>query len=228
MDASKRFKHTLKREGTVKLNLASIRNVYCVGRNYALHAAELGNQKPSNPMFFSKPTHSLVKADGRTLSLPGDRGLIHYETEFVIHLARPYVEGLPIEQIVDSFAIGIDFTLRDEQEQLKSKGYPWLVAKGFRNAAVLSTFFPFDSIDACRDKEFSLHKNGVQVQVGCIRDMIFDLRTLLRSCSQQLGLDAGDIIYTGTPSGVGEIADGDQLHLFWDQKNIGDVRITLS
>ncbi len=99
----------------------SIRNIYCVGRNYALHAKELQNEVPTAPFLFSKPTHALAEAKGQEVILPGDRGSIHFEVELVIRIGRPYEKGIKVDDIVDGMAVGIDFTLRDVQNELKKK-----------------------------------------------------------------------------------------------------------
>jgi 2-keto-4-pentenoate hydratase/2-oxohepta-3-ene-1,7-dioic acid hydratase in catechol pathway len=208
--------------------MESIRNIYCVGRNYALHAAELGNEVPKSPMVFSKPTHALVQARGQKIDFPGDRGEIHYETEFVIHIAKPYETGMNVEDVVDQFAIGIDFTLRDVQSELKKKGHPWLLAKGFPNSAVITELREFHGADACKNHFFSLIKNGEQVQRGNISEMIFDLETIIQFCSAHFGLGPGDLIYTGTPAGVGAIKSGDHLQLKWGEEILGECYINLT
>lgn len=205
-----------------------IHNIFCVGRNYQLHAAELGNQVPSSPMIFSKPTHALVEANGQNVFLPSNQGEIHYETEFVIHLSQSYKKGIQVEEIVDQIALGIDFTLRDVQSNLKAKGHPWLLAKGFRNSALITSFHPFLGVDPCKKTDFSLLKNGLQIQKGNISDMIFDLQTIIDFCGEQFGLGQGDLIYTGTPAGVGKVIDGDHLQLFWGDEKWGEVTIRLS
>jgi fumarylpyruvate hydrolase len=207
--------------------MESIRNIFCVGRNYRLHAEELGNEVPKAPFLFNKPTHALVAADGREIRLPADRGSIHHEVELVIHIAKPYEKGMQVEDAVDRMALGIDFTLRDVQNELKKKGHPWLAAKGFLRSAVLTDFRPFPGVEACKSTDFSLWKNGQLVQNGNIRDMLFDLQTILDFTSDHYGLSAGDIIYTGTPAGVGPVADGDRLILRWGEETWGECTIRL-
>jgi len=192
--------------------LESIRNIYCVGRNYAQHAKELGNDVPEEPMIFSKPTHALHPAEG-TLRLPGSIGEIHYETELVVHIASAYEQGKPLDQIIDGIALGIDWTARDVQTTLKEKRHPWLLAKGFRHSAVLGPFLPFHSLSEFEQLHFSLLKNGQLVQSGSPQQMIFPLEQLLVYIDQKFGLGKGDIIYTGTPAGVGAVQTGDQLEL---------------
>lgn len=157
----------------------SIRNIYCVGRNYVLHAKELQNDVPTSPFLFSKPTHALVEAKGQEVILPGDRGSVHYEVELVIRMGKPYEKGIKVDDIVDGMAVGIDFTLRDVQSELKKKSYPWLLAKGFPNSAVLSNFIAFPGVEECKKTDFALLKNGEQVQLGNIQNMIFDMQTIV-------------------------------------------------
>jgi fumarylpyruvate hydrolase len=203
----------------------TIRNIYCVGRNYRLHAEELGNEVPKSPLIFSKPTHALIQANGQEISLPVGQGKVHYEAELVIHISRPYEAGIQVEKIVDQFALGIDLTLRDVQSRLKEKGHPWLLAKGFPNSAIITEFRKFPGVAACQAVDFSLVQNGNRVQQGNIRDTVFDLQTLIDFCGIHLGLDKGDLLYTGTPAGVGEVNHGDHLQLFWGKDMLGECRI---
>ncbi|WHY68951.1 fumarylacetoacetate hydrolase family protein [Neobacillus sp. SuZ13] len=199
----------------------AIQNIYCVGRNYKLHAQELNNEVPTSPFLFVKPTHSLILADGRDVKLPGDRGAVHYEVELIIHISKEYEKGMKVEELVDRIALGIDFTLRDVQSELKQKGYPWLLAKGFPNSGVLTKFIEFPGVEDCKKIDFSLMKNGEQVQRGNIKDMLFDLRTIIDFVALNFGLGKGDIIFTGTPAGVGAVLDGDRFSLNWGQEELG-------
>ncbi|QHW31696.1 fumarylacetoacetate hydrolase family protein [Paenibacillus rhizovicinus] len=192
--------------------MEEIRNIYCVGRNYALHAKELGNDVPEEPMIFSKPTHALHPASGK-LALPGTIGEIHYELEVVVRIRTAYKPGMKADELIDGIALGIDLTARDVQSQLKEKRHPWLLAKGFIGSAVLAPFQPFEGGEAFENLTFSLMKNEETVQSGSPRDMIFSLQQLIDFIGTRMGLGAGDIIYTGTPAGVGPLADGDTLEL---------------
>lgn len=205
----------------------SIRNIYCVGRNYVLHAKELNNEVPTSPFLFTKPTHALVQASGQEIQLPGDRGEVHYEVELVIHIGKPYKKGLSVDEIVDKMALGIDFTLREVQGELKKKGLPWLLAKGFPNSALITPFIPFPGEENLKKTNFSLWKNGERVQCGNIEEMIFSLQIQIDFVAEHFGLGEGDIIYTGTPAGVGAIAHGDYLSLRWGEDTLGECRIVL-
>ena len=205
----------------------TIRNIYCIGRNYRLHAEELGNEVPKSPLVFLKPTHSLAKANGQIISLPGNKGDVHYEAEWVLRIARPVTVGTPVDEAVSHMGLGIDFTLRDVQSKLKKKGHPWLPAKGFPNSAVLTTFMLFPGLKACESKSFSLFKNQKRVQRGKIDDMIFSPQQLVDYCAEHFGLGEGDIIFTGTPAGVGKVEENDHLELYWENENekLGDCLI---
>lgn len=206
--------------------METIRNIYCVGRNYASHAKELKNDIPTSPFLFSKPTHALIEAGGQEINLPGDRGDIHYEVELVIHIAKSYEKGMKVDELVDRMALGIDFTLRDVQSELKKKGYPWLLAKGFPNSAVITQFIEFPGIENCKQFDFALWKNGEQVQRGNIQNMIFDLQTIIDFSALHFGLGKGDIIFTGTPEGVGPAAEGDHFALKWAENTLGKFSVS--
>jgi fumarylpyruvate hydrolase len=207
--------------------MKNIRNIYCVGRNYVLHAQELNNEVPTSPFLFSKPTHALALAAGHDVLLPGDRGSVHYEAELVIEIARDYKPGMKVEDIVDRMALGIDFTLRDVQDGLKKKGHPWLLAKGFPNSAVITKFVPFPGIEQCSKTDFALIKNGQQVQLGNIKDMLFNLQTIIDFSALHFGIAKGDIIYTGTPQGVGPVTNNDHFALVWGDEELGNLTVLL-
>ncbi|WP_274365506.1 fumarylacetoacetate hydrolase family protein [Paenibacillus thermotolerans] len=202
------------------------RNVYCVGRNYAEHAKELGNSVPKSPLIFLKPSHAIVPMEGE-LTLPAGVGEIHHEAELVLHVAKAYTPGARVEELIDRIGLGLDFTLRDVQSELKKQGQPWLPAKGFRGSAPLTALFPFPGTERTEAAEFSLRKNGETVQRGFARDMIFPLRTIIDFIGNQYGLGAGDLIFTGTPSGVGKVEAGDRLELYWEGALLGASTVRL-
>lgn len=204
-----------------------IGNIFCVGRNYRLHAEELGNAIPEQPMLFLKPTHALVPMDGRKIRLPKDRGLIHYEAELVLHIGRAYEKGIAVDDLVDQFALGIDFTLRDVQSRLKEQGHPWLAAKGFLNSAFIGPFRENPGVHMLKQKDFTLYQNGKLVQRGNIGEMIFSLQEIVDYCAAHFGLDQGDLIYTGTPAGVGAVHDQDHLLLKWGDDPAGESIIQI-
>jgi fumarylpyruvate hydrolase len=205
----------------------TIRNVFCVGRNYKAHAEELGNELPKEPMLFTKPTHALAAMDGSEVEIPGNRGEVHYEAELVLHIGSAYKPGMRADELIDRMAFGIDLTLRDVQSVIKSKGLPWLPAKGFLGAAPLGAWMEFPGTDALAVKDFTLMKNGHEVQRGNVSRMIFDVQTIVDYCAANYGLGAGDVIFTGTPEGVGPVGDGDLFELQWGGAPAGSCLIRL-
>lgn len=205
----------------------NIRNVYCVGRNYKAHAEELGNELPKEPMLFTKPTHALTAMDGGEVSVPGSRGEVHYEAELVLHIGSAYVPGKRADELVDRMAFGLDLTLRDVQSVIKSKGTPWLPAKGFLRSAPLGGWMPFPGTASLADRDFTLRKNGTEVQRGNVSRMIFDIQTIIDYCAAHYGIGPGDIIFTGTPEGVGPVKNGDRFELAWGGEAAGSCVIKL-
>ncbi|MCM3762160.1 fumarylacetoacetate hydrolase family protein [Alkalihalobacillus oceani] len=203
----------------------NVGNIYCIGRNYVKHAEELGNAVPEEPLLFSKPTHALVQADGREIILPQDKGEIHHELEIVLQMKREVKAGDRVADVVGAMALGVDLTLRDVQSALKKKGHPWLRAKGFKQSAIVGPFWEFTSVEDCKQVDFSLVKNGEVVQKGNISHMIFDFQTIIDECADCFGLGEGDLIYTGTPEGVGPLTSGDAYQLFWGEDEKGSFRV---
>jgi fumarylpyruvate hydrolase len=202
---------------------ANIRNIYCVGRNYRAHATELGNEVPDKPMIFIKPTHALVSMNGDAVKLPNGQGDIHFEGELIVHIGKPYYPGISVDELVDQFTLGVDFTLRDIQSEIKKKGQPWLPAKGFLGSAPIADFRPFPGVGELLSKDFKLVQNGAIAQTGNVQNMIFDLQVIVDFIAQHYGLGEGDIIYTGTPEGVGPVQDGDHLELVWGDQTFGSM-----
>lgn len=210
--------------------MEAIQNIFCVGRNYAAHIAELNNSKPAEPVWFMKPSHSLVKIEGtqeaQEVALPWEKGAIHYEVELVIQLKEDYLPNTPIDKLVGKVALGIDFTLRDLQSELKTKQLPWLRAKGFKNSAIITPSLPFSTLADIPTTEFSLKVNETTVQVGHISEMIFSISELLDSCWEQFDLRAGDIIFTGTPAGVGQTQAGDFFQLYLNKGCLSEFTVS--
>ena len=185
----------------------------CIGRNYAAHAAELGNDRPDRPIVFLKPG-SAVLPNNKPFYYPEFSQDIHYELELVIKIAKNgrHVQPPFALDYVASVGLGLDLTARDLQQQCKEKGHPWEIAKAFDNSAPLSQdFLPPDAFADLNDIEFMLEKNGEEVQHGHSRNMIFPLTDLICYVSQYLRLQKGDLLFTGTPEGVGPLVVGDEL-----------------
>jgi 2-keto-4-pentenoate hydratase/2-oxohepta-3-ene-1,7-dioic acid hydratase in catechol pathway len=187
--------------------------IFCIGRNYAAHAAELGNKAPGKPMVFMKPPTALLP-NNKPFYYPEYSKDIHFETELVIRIAKNgrHVQPQFAMDYVGAVGLGLDLTARDLQNELKAKGHPWEIAKGFDNSAPLSkVFFDPEAFADLNDIEFRMEKNGEEVQHGHSRNMIFDLTTLICHVSQFFRLQKGDLLFTGTPEGVGPITPGDEL-----------------
>ncbi|GAB4074657.1 fumarylacetoacetate hydrolase family protein [Barrientosiimonas marina] len=207
----------------------AIRNIFCVGRNYADHATELGDTVPGEPMIFSKPTNALVHADDRTVRYPENQGAVHHELEVVLYVGKDVLsDDFAVDDVVSKMALGVDMTLRDVQEELKQEGKPWLLAKGFKNAAVVTEFWDFPGEAACREAYFKLTRDGEVVQTGNINDMIFSFHDIMTYIQAHFGLREGDIIYTGTPEGVGPVSDGETYELWWGDTLQGQFGVSMA
>lgn len=203
------------------------RNIYCIGRNYKLHALELGNEVPDEPLVFTKPTHAVVPMDGSVVELPGGLGEVHFELEIVLRIGRAYEQGIDTELCIDGMTLGLDLTLRDVQSKLKAKGQPWLAAKGFKASAPLSGWLPYPGAAALTENEFVLLRNGEEAQRGNAGDMLFHVSELIEYVGEHYGLGAGDLIFTGTPAGVAALRDGDQLEAIWAGAAVGSCTVKL-
>lgn len=193
--------------------------IICIGRNYADHAKELNNPVPKAPMIFMKPPSALLVND-KPLYYPDFTEDLHYEAEIVLKICRNgrHVQPEFADQYYDQIAFGIDFTARDIQKRCKEKGHPWEIAKGFDGSAALS---PFIALPEGFEKgiDFALKKNDKVVQSGNTKDLIFPFGYLIQYISRYFKLQQGDIIFTGTPVGVGPVQIGDVLEGFIsDQK----------
>lgn len=202
--------------------IPQVRNIFCVGRNFRDHASELGNQVPDSPMIFGKFTHALVPASGE-VGYPAGRSDVHHELEIVLWLKDTPSRERPLEA-VGAVALGIDLTDRELQSTLKQKGYPWEAAKSFRHSAIVTDLYRFDDFADVENARFALEKNGQVVQEGVPSDMVFSFSDLIRHCLDVYGLAAGDILFTGTPSGVGPVRPGDQLVLIMNGEAWGAFR----
>ena len=193
--------------------------IFCVGRNYSEHAKELNNAVPESPVIFMKPATALLK-DGAPFYYPEFSKSIHYECELVIKINKngKHIQEKFARKYFDEITVGIDFTARDIQNNLKAKGLPWELAKGFDGSAVLGNFIPMENLSLENGIHFSLKKNDTVVQQGNSNDMIFSIEKIIAFVSSYFTLQKGDLIYTGTPAGVGEVAIGDTLQGF-----IGDT-----
>lgn len=185
-------------------------NIFCIGRNYAAHVAELGNQQEEEPLVFLKPTSALTLS-GQDIVLPAYSADVHHECELVLLIGKggndiPEVDAL---SHITGLGIGLDLTARDVQSEAKKGGKPWTKAKGFRHAACVSDFVAAESVAAGQPFTFSLQVNGAIRQRGDTSLLLFPLATIISYLSQVYGLSEGDLIYTGTPQGVAALQPGD-------------------
>jgi 2-keto-4-pentenoate hydratase/2-oxohepta-3-ene-1,7-dioic acid hydratase in catechol pathway len=186
--------------------------IICIGRNYADHAKEMNAEVPSVPVFFMKPDTALLK-NGQDFYYPDFTSDLHYECELVYRITKAgkNIQAKFAHKYYTDMTLGIDFTARDLQQVCKTKGLPWEIAKSFENSAPISDVFqPTDIIDP-NEISFELRKNGELVQKGYSRDMIFSIDEIIAYISRFMTLKTGDLIYTGTPQGVGPVVIGDVL-----------------
>ncbi|MFW2057809.1 fumarylacetoacetate hydrolase family protein [Acinetobacter haemolyticus] len=187
--------------------------IVCVGRNYAEHAKELGNAVPDRPILFMKPPSSLATL-AQGVAWNQALGECHYECEICLQIAHPLSQETDKNKALEAIGaitLGLDLTLRDLQSELKNKGQPWERAKAFDGACILADWIEADEIGDLQELELVLMINGEQRQHGFSRDMLFDIGALLVEINQSFSLQAGDVIMTGTPAGVGALNPNDQL-----------------
>lgn len=186
--------------------------IICIGRNYIAHAKELNNPIPSQPVVFMKPPSALL-INGKPFYYPEFSKDIHYETEIVLKVCKNgrHVQPAFAMDYFKEISLGIDFTARDLQSELKAKKHPWELAKGFDSSAVIGQFIPINQLPTLSNIEFHLNFNEQKVQHGFSKDMIFSFSDIICFVSKYFKLQMGDLIYTGTPAGVGPVKIGDQL-----------------
>ena len=201
--------------------------IICIGRNYSEHAKELGNAVPTEPVFFCKPD-SAILPKGNPLYIPEWTSDLHYEVELIVRIDRlgKSIAKEFASRYYTEIGLGIDFTARDVQDELKKKSLPWEKAKGFDGSAVISNdFIAVSELGDLKNLKFSLKKNGELVQSGNSADMIFDFDSIIEYVSKFMTLKIGDFIFTGTPSGVGPVKIGDELEGFLGDKSMFRVKI---
>lgn len=200
--------------------------IICIGRNYVKHAQELNHDVPTEPVFFMKPDSALLM-DNKPFFLPDFSSEIHHEIELVIKINRlgKNIEAKFAHRYYDEIGLGIDFTARDVQRHLIEKGLPWEKAKAFDSSAVLGKFLSREEIGDMDRILFSLKRNGETVQSGDSQLMIFTFDTIIEHVSKYVTLKIGDLIYTGTPAGVGPVAIGDRLEGFIGEKKMFDIQV---
>lgn len=198
----------------------------CVGRNYAAHIEELANQRPESPVLFIKPDSAILPRE-QDFFIPEFSNDVHYEVELLVRICKVGKHIAPefAHTYYDAVSVGIDFTARDLQQQLKDKGLPWEKAKGFDGSAVIGQWVPKDRFQGTDNLQFGLQKNGQWVQQGHTGHMLWKVDELLCYVSQFFTLKKGDILFTGTPAGVGRVAPNDYLVGVLEGKELFSVKV---
>lgn len=186
--------------------------IVCIGRNYAAHIEELANERPKDPVIFIKPDSAVLPKE-QDFYIPDFTDNVHYEVEVLVKICKvgKHIDAKFAHKYYDEVGLGIDFTARDLQSQLKEKGLPWEKAKGFDGSAVIGTWLPKDDFKDLNDLDFTLEQNGQVVQNGNTNLMLWKIDELIAYVSSYFTLKKGDVLFTGTPAGVGQIAANDYL-----------------
>ena len=200
--------------------------IFCVGRNYAEHAKELGNDVPEEPVIFMKPKSALLQPQ-TPFYYPEFSNELHYETELVLRICKngKYVPERQASKYYNAITVGLDFTARDIQADLKKKGLPWEKAKAWDNSAVVGSWKNVTPEMLKKPIGFSMKKNGEQAQAGLSNQMIFSFDEIISNISNYFSLNIGDFIFTGTPAGVGECVVGDKLEGYFEEEKVFDLDI---
>lgn len=204
-----------------------IGKILCIGRNYAEHIRELGNETPDAPVIFMKPSSSVID-DGGTIIIPPYTHDCHHEAELALLIGREG-KNIPKETALDwiaGYGVAIDLTLRDVQAEQKKKGLPWEIAKGFDTACPLSVFVPADAVRDPQDLRIHLTVNGVIRQDGSTAMMIHTVTAIISHMSSIFTLEPGDVILTGTPAGVGPLQPGDRVTA--EITGVGSLHVTVA
>lgn len=201
--------------------------IVCVGRNYAAHAAELGNEVPKFPLVFLKPASAVI-GDGEQIVYPDFSEEMHHEVELVLRIGKT-IKNASIDEAetaIEAYTVGLDMTLRDIQSELKEKGHPWTIAKCFDTSAVIGEFVPVDEYRPNFEEMISLRINGETRQEASLNLMLFKPAEIVKYISEKMTLEEGDYIMTGTPAGVGKVEKGDILEA--EVENIAKLKVTVA
>ncbi len=200
--------------------------IFCVGRNYSEHAKELGNAVPDEPVIFMKPKSALLQPN-TPFYYPEFSNELHYEAELVLRICKngKYIQENQASKYYNAITLGIDFTARDIQADLKKKGLPWEKAKAWDNSAVVGNWIDVTPELQTKPIAFSLNLNDNKVQVGDTKDMIFTFNDIISHISNFFSLNIGDLVFTGTPAGVGECVVGDVLKGFIEEQKMFELEI---
>ena len=201
--------------------------IIAVGMNYALHNKELGHtHENKEPVIFLKPDSAILK-DGKPFFIPDFSNEVHYETEVVVRICRLGKNIAPrfARRYYDAVTVGIDFTARDLQRRFREAGNPWELSKGFDNSAVIGTFVPMEYFKDIQNIRFHLDIDGNTVQRGCTCDMLFTVDRIIAYVSRFMTLKMGDLLYTGTPVGVGPVSIGQHLQGYLEGERVLDFYV---
>lgn len=202
--------------------------IIAVGMNYAAHNQELGHTVilPKEPVIFMKPDSALLK-DGKPFFIPDFSKEVHYETELVVRINRlgKNIARRFASRYYDAVTVGIDFTARDLQRELRSVGNPWEISKGFDNSAAIGNFIPVEKFTDIQNIDFHLDINGNTVQQGNTKDMLFGVDQIIEYISQFFTLKIGDLLFTGTPVGVGPVSIGEHLQGYLEKEKVLDFYV---
>jgi len=200
--------------------------IFCIGRNYADHAKELGNAIPDEPIIFMKPKSALVQGN-TPFYYPEFTNELNYEAELVVRISKngKYIQEKHAPNYYNAITVGIDFTARDIQQALKEKGHPWEKAKAFDNSAAVGKFIDLTPAINKKNINFSFAKNKEVVQTGNSKSMIFSIDQIVSHISNYFSLNIGDLIFTGTPAGVGECLVGDALEGYLEKELVLTLEI---
>jgi len=195
--------------------------IFCVGRNYSEHAKELGNDEPDEPVIFMKPKSALLQPH-TPFYYPEFTNELHYECELVLRISKngKYIQEKFANKYYDAITVGIDFTARDIQNELKKKGLPWEKAKAWDNSAVVGKWVPMNNLKNKKEIDFGLYKNKELVQKGNSTEMLFDFDSIVAHISNYFSVNIGDLIFTGTPAGVGEVVVGDEIEAYLESETL--------
>lgn len=201
-------------------------SIYCIGRNYVAHAKELGNEVPTSPVIFMKPSTALLNK-GEHLTIPSFTKDLHYEAELVLRVNKvaKKVKNANVMDYCDAISVGIDFTARDVQNDLKAKGLPWEKAKAFDDSAIIGEWIPLTEDMFENPFHYSMTQNGNTVQEGDSSLMIYGLPQIIESITEFFTLYPDDLIYTGTPAGVGPTHPGDVFEGFFEGKSVFKLQV---
>ena len=194
--------------------------IFAIGQNYIEHNKELNSNNPEEPVVFMKPDTAILR-NNKPFFIPDFSEDLHYETELIVKINRLGKNIAPefAHRYYAEIGLGVDFTARDLQRKLKNNGHPWEISKAFDNSAVIGSFLPVETLGDVQEIKFRLDLNGQTVQEGFSGDMIFPIKKLIAHVSKFFTLKIGDILFTGTPAGVGKVQVGDRLEGYiFDQK----------